>query len=82
MGTKKAAMVVAHKILVAIFHMFQRGIAFVDLGGNYLDGINKISYGQASRPTPPFSATRSCFGLKLPHSHQHRATLVSSRTTI
>jgi len=41
MGTKKAAMVVAHKILVAIFHMFQRGIAFVDLGGNYLDGINK-----------------------------------------
>jgi transposase len=41
MGTKKAAMAVAHKILVAIFHMLQRGIAFVDLGSDYLDGINK-----------------------------------------
>ena len=41
MGTKKAAMAIAHKILVAIFHMLQRGIAFVDLGGNYLDRINK-----------------------------------------
>ena len=41
MGTKKAAMAVAHKILVAIFHMLHRGIAFVDLGGNYLDRINK-----------------------------------------
>lgn len=41
MGTKKAAMAIAHKILVAIFHMLQRGIAFVDLGGDYLDGINK-----------------------------------------
>jgi transposase len=41
MGTKKAAMAVAHKILVAICHMLQRGIAFVDLGGTYLDGINK-----------------------------------------
>ena len=41
MGTKKAAVAVAHKILVAIFHMLQRGIAFVDLGGNYLDGLNK-----------------------------------------
>ena len=34
-------MAIAHKILVAIFHMLQRGIAFVDLGGDYLDGINK-----------------------------------------
>jgi transposase len=41
MGKKKAAMAVAHKILVTIFHRLQRGIGFVDLGGNYLDGINK-----------------------------------------
>jgi transposase len=41
MGTKKAAMAVAHKILVAICHMLQRGIAFVDLGGTDLDSINK-----------------------------------------
>ena len=40
-GTKKAAMAVAHKILVAIFHMLQRGTAFADLGGNYLDALNK-----------------------------------------
>ena len=41
MGAKKAAMAVAHKILVAIFHMLERGIAFLGLGGNYLDGITK-----------------------------------------
>ncbi len=41
-------MAVAHKILVAIFHMLQRGIAFVDLGGDYLDGINK--HRTAKRP--------------------------------
>jgi transposase len=41
MGTKKAAMAIAHKILIAIFHMLQRGVAFVDLGDGYLDGINK-----------------------------------------
>jgi transposase len=41
MGKKKAAMAVAHKILVAIFHMLQRGVDFADLGGDYLDRINK-----------------------------------------
>ncbi len=43
MGTKKAAMAVAHKILVAIFHMLQRGVIFADLGGDYLDRVNKHS---------------------------------------
>jgi transposase len=43
MGTKKAAMAVAHKILVAVFHMFQRGATFADLGGDYLDRVNKHS---------------------------------------
>ena len=41
MGTKKAAMAVAHKILVAAFHILQRGVAFADLGGDYLDRIDK-----------------------------------------
>ena len=41
MGTKKAAMAVAHKILVAVFHVLQRGVGFADLGGDYLDRINK-----------------------------------------
>jgi transposase len=41
MGAKKAAMAVAHKILGAIFHMLQRGVEFADLGGDYLDRIDK-----------------------------------------
>ncbi len=43
MGMKKAAMAVAHKILIAVFHMLQRGVGFADLGGDYLDRINKHS---------------------------------------
>ena len=41
LGTKKAAMAVAHKILIAIFHMLQRGVGFADLGGDYLDRVDK-----------------------------------------
>ncbi len=48
MGMKKAAMAVAHKILIAVFHMLQRGVGFADLGGGTLDQINKHS--AAKRP--------------------------------
>ena len=41
MGAKKAAMAMAHKILVAAFHMLQRGVGFTDLGADYLDRVNK-----------------------------------------
>jgi transposase len=41
MGTKKASMAIAHKILVAAFHMLQRGAVFADLGGDYLDRTNR-----------------------------------------
>jgi transposase len=41
MGAKKAAVAVAHKILVAAFHMLQRAIAFADLGAGYLDRVDK-----------------------------------------
>ncbi len=41
MGTKKAAMTMAHKILVAAFHMLQRGVGFADLGADHLDRVNK-----------------------------------------
>ena len=41
MGTKKAAMAIAHKILIAAFHMLQRGTAFTHLGSDYLDKANK-----------------------------------------
>ncbi len=49
MGTKKAAMAMAHKILVAIFHMLQRGVIFADLGGDYLDRVNKHSTAKRKR---------------------------------
>jgi transposase len=48
MGTKKAAMAVAHKILLAVFHMLQRVVAFADLGADYLDRIDK--HRSAKRP--------------------------------
>ncbi len=48
MGMKKAAMAVAHKILIAVFYMLQRGVGFADLGGGTLDQINKHS--AAKRP--------------------------------
>jgi len=41
MGTKKAAVAVAHKILVAAFHMLQRTVAFADLGADDLDRVDK-----------------------------------------
>jgi transposase len=41
MGAKKAAVAVAHKILVAAFHMLQRAVPFADLGADYLDRIDK-----------------------------------------
>jgi transposase len=41
MGAKKAAVAVAHKILVAVFRMLQRAVAFADLGADYLDRVDK-----------------------------------------
>ena len=53
MGPKKAAVAIAHKILVAAFHMLQRAVAvafafavavafaFADLGADYLDRVDK-----------------------------------------
>ena len=41
MGTKRAAVAIAHKILVAAFHMLQRATAFADLGADYLDRVDK-----------------------------------------
>jgi transposase len=41
MGAKKAAVAIAHKILVAAFHILQRSVAFLDLGADYLDRVDK-----------------------------------------
>ncbi len=36
-GGKRAAVAVAHSILVAIYHMLKTGAAYHELGGNYFD---------------------------------------------
>jgi hypothetical protein len=38
---KKAAMAVAHEILVAVFHILERAVPFADLGPDYLDRLDK-----------------------------------------
>src|SRR6266478_5079546 len=40
-GYKRAAVAVAHKILVAIYHMFSHQVCYNDLGDLYLDTLNK-----------------------------------------
>jgi transposase len=41
MGAKKAAVAIAHKVLVAAFHMLQRAVVFAELGAGYLDHVDK-----------------------------------------
>ena len=41
LSAKKAAVAIAHKILVALFHMLQRAVTFADLGADYLDRLDK-----------------------------------------
>lgn len=36
-GKKRAAVAVAHSILVIAYHMIQRGTPYIDLGGTYFD---------------------------------------------
>ena len=40
-GYKRAAVAVAHKILVAIYHMLSQDVSYNDLGDLYLDKLNK-----------------------------------------
>ena len=40
-GTKRAAMAIGHKILVAVYHMLANCIAYKDLGGTYLDHLDQ-----------------------------------------
>jgi len=40
-GYKRAIVAVAHKILVAIYHMFSHRVCYNDLGDLYLDKLNK-----------------------------------------
>jgi len=40
-GTKRAAVAVAHTILVALHHMLKHGTTYRDLGANYFDKLNR-----------------------------------------
>jgi transposase len=40
-GVKRAAVAVAHKILVAVYHMLSKKVPYKDLGDVYLDTLNK-----------------------------------------
>jgi hypothetical protein len=40
-GCKRAVVTVAHKILVAIYHMLSQNVSYNDLGDLYLDKLNK-----------------------------------------
>jgi len=41
LGAKKAAMAIAHKILVAVFQMLARAVDFQELGADHLDRRHK-----------------------------------------
>lgn len=40
-GYKRAAVAIAHKILVSIYHMFSQQVSYNDRGDLYLDKLNK-----------------------------------------
>jgi transposase len=40
-GAKRAALAIAHKILVAIYHMLSRGVGYCELGEAYLDQLDQ-----------------------------------------
>ncbi|MGH8567673.1 MAG: IS110 family transposase [Gammaproteobacteria bacterium] len=40
-GTKRAAMAIGHKILIAAYHMLSTRMPYKDLGATYLDGMEK-----------------------------------------
>ncbi len=70
-GMKKAAMAVAHKILVAVFHMLQRGVGFADLGGDTLDRVTSTARPSAWPGVSPRSATTSCSAPKQQPKRRH-----------
>jgi hypothetical protein len=40
-GKKRAALAVAHSLLVIIFHMVKTGSSYKELGGDYFDKLNQ-----------------------------------------
>ena len=60
MGAKKAAVAVAHKILVAAFHMLRRAVAFADLGAGSSTASTSTVPPSAWSAASTRSATTSC----------------------
>ena len=40
-GAKRAAVAVGHSILVTVYHLLKNGLAYKDLGANYIDQRDK-----------------------------------------
>lgn len=59
-SAKKAAVAIAHKILVAAFHILPRSVAFLDLGADYLDRVDKHRTAKRLVRRVDALATRSC----------------------
>jgi hypothetical protein len=79
MGAKKAAVAVAHKILLAVFHMLQRAVAFADLGGDYLDRVDKHRTAKRLIRTSTRSAMTSCVAPRPQAEHHHEGAPLSYR---
>jgi len=60
LGTKKAAVAVAHKILVAAFHMLPRAVAFADLGADTSTASTSTAPPSGWSAASTCSATPSC----------------------
>jgi transposase len=40
-GSKRAAVAVAHSILVVVYYLLKRGVEYQDLGGNHFEGLDQ-----------------------------------------
>lgn len=40
-GAKRAAIAIAHKILISVYYMLKEGVAYKELGEDYLDKRNR-----------------------------------------
>lgn len=38
-GAKRAMVAIAHKLVLAVYHILQKGVGYADLGGRYLDAL-------------------------------------------
>lgn len=47
-GPKRAAMAVAHSILIAAYEMLRQGVSYRDLGAAYLDSINRVAVARSA----------------------------------